>query len=645
MKHLFSLSILASFIALLVACQPQSNKEEGSAKPAATASEAGIPMVPEANKSDSFEVTASKLDLGGEFYMYQDLDGIIAGLEETVENFMPMIAEEEPMVAMFMSNIEIAELSDELGIGNIRSLGLSSWREGDVFHNKSFFHIDGERKGLLKLTGGAAAPFEHVGAAPAGTDVYLESTVDVASLVESVKAISNMIMPDQGPVMIDAQLGQPVPGTEKTWGEVLAGAKGRIVLVMDMHEERTLDLPDTDTLPVALPYTDFLVAADGLGVLLDVIAADEGVSIVEQGALEYLQLPVPEDETFPYPEIKMARDSETGRFFFASTQAMLDNFLAGKGGLADSADYKQAIAGLPAEGNTLLYMSPSTFKFIAEFREGVYMLEPSMGFLRIYEMFYPIWGVDARETGCAYVSANLPNGIFSSANWPYSNAHTAMMGGAGGQIATVGVMAGVLIPAVGEVRRAATEATIKNDGRQVGSMAQQYFMENGVTTVTAQQLFDEGLELSEGTYFMDGDETEITDGGTFVLSNDEQYQQYEFDAEGDFIDYYWGQYESYDEYEYEDNTEEWEQSVKDDAKLLGGYAQQYFEANEVDEVPISTLVETYEITFTEEVEPFDGFDAVIKKDGTFTMHHYSLPEVYEFDAQGEYIGIYDPYAE
>ncbi|MFO8027956.1 MAG: prepilin-type N-terminal cleavage/methylation domain-containing protein, partial [Opitutales bacterium] len=50
-------------------------------------------------------------------------------------------------------------------------------------------------------------------------------------------------------------------------------------------------------------------------------------------------------------------------------------------------------------------------------------------------------------------------------------------------VVIIGLLAAMAIPAFQKVRESSIAKTLVNDGRQIGSAAQQYFMENGVSTI------------------------------------------------------------------------------------------------------------------------------------------------------------------
>ena len=50
-------------------------------------------------------------------------------------------------------------------------------------------------------------------------------------------------------------------------------------------------------------------------------------------------------------------------------------------------------------------------------------------------------------------------------------------------VVIIGLLAAMAIPAFQKVRASSLEKTVLNDARQIGAAAQQYMMENGITTV------------------------------------------------------------------------------------------------------------------------------------------------------------------
>jgi type IV pilus assembly protein PilA len=88
-------------------------------------------------------------------------------------------------------------------------------------------------------------------------------------------------------------------------------------------------------------------------------------------------------------------------------------------------------------------------------------------------------------------------------------------------VVIIGLLAAMAIPAFQKVRTESVKKTVVNDGRLIGSAAQQYFMEYGTTEVYAYDIIGEGLyveSLSKGVSIDSGLDP-LSDGGDFTLKH------------------------------------------------------------------------------------------------------------------------------
>lgn len=92
-------------------------------------------------------------------------------------------------------------------------------------------------------------------------------------------------------------------------------------------------------------------------------------------------------------------------------------------------------------------------------------------------------------------------------------------------VVIIGLLAAMAIPAFQKVRRASIKSTMANDGRQLSSAAQQYFLENAVTRVPITEILNPTLtgtsskyvkELSKGVGTTN---TAIDQEGTLVMTH------------------------------------------------------------------------------------------------------------------------------
>ena len=86
-------------------------------------------------------------------------------------------------------------------------------------------------------------------------------------------------------------------------------------------------------------------------------------------------------------------------------------------------------------------------------------------------------------------------------------------------VVIIGLLAAMAIPAFQKVRRSSQEKTMINDARQIAAGAQQYFLENGVSTVAMTDIVGPSgyvKSLGQGNSLKT---TTLTQGATFQIEN------------------------------------------------------------------------------------------------------------------------------
>ena len=67
-------------------------------------------------------------------------------------------------------------------------------------------------------------------------------------------------------------------------------------------------------------------------------------------------------------------------------------------------------------------------------------------------------------------------------------------------VVIIGLLAAMAIPAFQKVRRASIKSTMANDGRQLASAAQQYFLENAQTQAAISEILNSNLTGTSSKY-------------------------------------------------------------------------------------------------------------------------------------------------
>lgn len=109
-------------------------------------------------------------------------------------------------------------------------------------------------------------------------------------------------------------------------------------------------------------------------------------------------------------------------------------------------------------------------------------------------------------------------------------------------VVIIGLLAAMAIPAFQKVRSSSLEKTVLNDARQIGSAAQQYFLENGANAVTfsisngavSGPLTDYVKTVSKNVSFVGSPAGQISSSDTFTLQLKGAFADLpkQFDSEG-----------------------------------------------------------------------------------------------------------------
>ena len=363
-------------------------------------------------QSPHFDAVSSELHLGGEVYAYADIDGDA----ERATDFLLALLRDLPELAPSRGTTRLSAttLVRILGLHDVKAVGLSSYENGDLYHNRAFIHHVGSRKGLLRLFGGAAESFDILAMAPEDADLVWQQQVDVGAVLDIIRELGQLGV-GMSPEELDEALGGPVFDLDVTLGEVVEGLETTVGLVLAIDESRNLWIPGESFM---FPYVDFLFRVDGMGALADAVIrraasdpflrskrTDEWV-VVSLG----LQLPPPWNAYEP----ALIKEIATGRVFAVSSRAFLERCLDEARGVATSEDYARAFDQLPSTGNGLTYLSPTmTRQMHAALDQIVGANGPSLP-AKLARFFlpdagYPVgWVVESKTNGLAF-SSNTPS--------------------------------------------------------------------------------------------------------------------------------------------------------------------------------------------------------------------------------------------
>jgi type IV pilus assembly protein PilA len=367
-------------------------------------------------------------------------------------------------------------LMTELGLGDIKAVGMSSVPESNgYFRNRTFFYTPDGRRGLMAGLGGAPAAFAKLKLAPADTDLYSESELDLAEVYKAAKAIVTKVGGDTSANLMEDKIKQ-------------AGEKAAISLLSFMNEWKghsatvvRFDQTENLTLPgFVMPRPSILICVDGLAPTLEpMLKKSPMLKMKVDGTRQIFSQTRP----MPMPGIDPVIVLDGSTFYFATSPAFLDECLNNQTSLAQTPAFEQALAQVSQTGNGLLYASPRLFSRLHDLEQ----LNPQLPQQNMQVLKMMLRNVPKPERPLVSVRTNLPDGILVRSYWNRSLKQDVAAIAIYNPV-SVGLVAAMAIPAFQKVRATSQEKAILNNLRQLAAAADQYYLEYGVDTVTYDKL-------------------------------------------------------------------------------------------------------------------------------------------------------------
>ncbi|MEM7137551.1 MAG: hypothetical protein AAF500_13275 [Myxococcota bacterium] len=373
-----------------------------------------IPMAP--NPSPHFGAVADNLQLGGTVYAYVDIDGDA----ERAASFLISLLDGVPGAdeAARSDGRNPRQLARDVGLADVDAIGMSSYRQGDLYHNRSFIYRSGPRQGVLALFGADPAAFELPNVSTPATDFIWELRLDLGALIDVVRALGTHGV-GPSPASIDRTLNESVGGLDVTLGALLQNLE-RIGLTLELDESRILRVPGS---ALWFPFTNFLFQLDGVGALVDALERRSAFdpflrsqSTAERRVVSLgIRLPPPWNAYDP----QLVEDLRSGRVYLSSNPAFLEQSLTSPRRVTEAGDYEAVFAELPTQGNGMLFMSRRLTRELHGLLDR-WVNESGAGLgTALARFFLPDGGLPV-----GWVAQNRPDGVLFTSNSPSSHKST-----------------------------------------------------------------------------------------------------------------------------------------------------------------------------------------------------------------------------
>lgn len=440
-----------------------------------------ISVVKESERSRHFMAVNKQLELGGTLYGYVDVDGDVLKIAGTFTEVMKQMSVQQGFPVSKLKQ-DYGELSTMLGLTDIKAAGFSSVPDGTgFFRNRAFIYIPTERRGLLAGLGGKPGPFQRVGLAPANTDLYFESEVDLPSVYATIRDVTAKVSGDEAAKTMEAQLKRTGEKAAFSLYNFIQGLKGRATMVVRFDPVKQLRVPGRQ--PVVLPSTQFVICLDGVAAAIEPtlanLAKSQMLRVSQEGSAKIYEVLMP-----PVMEgIQPVFAVDGGAVYLATSGAFLKECRDGQGGLASQAGFKEALSHVGDTGNGLMYVSP---RFFDQLRR-IDTLNPQMPPESKQAFAMAMRWIPKTDRPLVTVRTNLPEGILINSYWNRSLKQEIAMVSIYNPV-TVGFMAAMAIPAFQKVRQSSQEKAVLNNLRQLSAAADQFYLENNKTTATYDDL-------------------------------------------------------------------------------------------------------------------------------------------------------------
>lgn len=468
--------LIALFLAAAAGCSKQEATTPAPTASAVTAPvREGVNLVAKPEQSAHFAAVNRHLELGGTVYGYADIDGDLLRGAAQIQRALQQVAKSDPDMAK-AANQDFTALFKIAGLDDVKAIGLSSVKEADGYYrNRTFFYTPQGRHGLLAALGGPVGPFRHLDLAPADTDLYVESEVDIGALYSTVKEIADTVSGPGTSNQLDAALKQASQKAAISLLDLIYGLKGRSAAVMRFDQNAVLALPFPGM--AKLPRFSLLLCVEGVGPVLEpVLAKTQAFRRADQGSAHVYTLMAP----LPVPDLVPVLVVDGNTLFFATNEAFLRECQQHATPLADRPEFKAALDKSGKEGNGLVYLSPHFFSRLRDLETINADAAPAMK----ESLHSMVSNIEVPTQGLVSVRTNLPDGILTVSHWNQSAKTTLAMAPA----AAVGLVAAMAIPAFQKVRTASQEKAVLNNLRQLSAAADQYYLENGKSEATLEDL-------------------------------------------------------------------------------------------------------------------------------------------------------------
>ena len=442
------------------------------------------PLGAEVKLSEKLTRIAAHLGDGGVHFSVTDAQEDLKDLAQLGDALIKYIPDTE-----IPPNLKVEQLFSDLGLFSFQGRGSSSAKLGNLWHNRSFILTDGEHEGLFSLLGGESRKPILSDFAPAGSDLVLETTVDLREIERTSRKIGRAFGP-QADSEIKEAFAEEITELGMSMADIFADftVQGTIVLWLD--DEKSFEIEQGVSLPVPHLAARMDNAGTVWAILKKQLEADSKF-VEKEGEV----IVTPESGPFPMPfgEVMPVIVWNPGsKQLFAALTADDLAVCRGKGPkLVASGAYQNATEGFPDEASSLAYLSGDVFRLVEILTKQFLPQAPPEG-QEIIEQILPHLQKLGTEGGYAAAVSVKKDGFLTVGNFPFPvKGESSLMGPSG--LAGVSMLAGLATPAIVKAQKAGKKAQVTNSMKSLMTLTIEFLNEKGRYPQSLEELQESGL--------------------------------------------------------------------------------------------------------------------------------------------------------
>ena len=447
-----------------------------------------LPAAASAERTSFAQVT-SKLDAGGELYLYLSTEQWLAGVAEKIGAWhgllgaIPNVKDEDRQNLDHVFTV-VTNLIQQSGIEDVSGVGMSSIaRETNFYHSKLFLHhYPGKGSGFLwNMCGQKPHDLASLNLLPATTALAAFGDLDAPLLWSAIqKQVAQSGLP-QADELLNKLPQAFEQATGLKWDRVLASLGGEFGFAVMLDDTKVISIPvpgEGDQLQIPEP-TLLIVAKVKDDTIFNRIdqALDQnaGQMIVktDKPGLKMRTWPLP----LPLPiQLRPTVAAAEGYLFIANTDAIIQEVLAVKAGqkpgLKSTQEFQRLAKDVPVQGNSFGFTSQRFGQTMVKVVQQA--LQAQAGASGSQAPWQQALLTSQKLAASYIVSANTDEGWLVVAN---GNQHATTLLAVGAAV-PIGVLAGIAIPNMTKAKQTTQQNACLSNLRQLDAAKKQWALEN-----------------------------------------------------------------------------------------------------------------------------------------------------------------------